>query len=176
MQTTDTPSPLVLDTNVVLDWLVFRNPSCAQLVDALEAGRARWVTTAAIQGELMHVLARGALAAWQPDIGRIAVAHERWALVVESNGAPTPDRLRCTDTDDQKFIDLAARLGDACLLSRDRAVLRLARRAREAGFAILTPEAWSSAAAGKLRPTPAPTPARSAEQPAMRSQRSSSSD
>jgi len=34
-------------------------------------------------------------------------------------------------------------LGSASLLSRDRAVLKLARRAREAGIAILTPEAWA---------------------------------
>jgi predicted nucleic acid-binding protein len=144
MQTTDLPPALVLDTNVVLDWLVFRNPACAPLVEALEAGRARWVTTAAMRDELMHVLARGTLATWQPDRAAIEEVHRRWSETVETILAPTLPRLRCTDPDDQKFIDLAAQLGGACLLSRDRAVLKLARRAGEAGFAILTPEAWSS--------------------------------
>jgi predicted nucleic acid-binding protein len=136
-------SQLVLDTNVVLDWLVFGNPSCKPFVDALVAGRALWLTTADMHDELMHVLARGSLAAWQPDLGAITAAHQRWARVIEARSTPTPARLRCTDPDDQKFIDLAAQLSDACLLSRDRAVLKLARRAREAGFVILSPEAWS---------------------------------
>jgi len=134
----------VLDTNVVLDWLVFRDPSCAALVETLEAGRARWICTTAMHDELMHVLDRGTLAAWKPDRAAIAAAHARWAEIMDIPGAPGVARLRCTDPDDQKFIDLAAQLGDACLLSRDRAVLKLARRARAAGFAILTPEAWSS--------------------------------
>jgi len=135
---------LVLDTNVVLDWMVFRNPSCGPLVDAIEAGRARWLCTAAMRDELMHVLARGSIRAWQPDLDAIAATHRRWARMIDAGSAPTPARLRCTDRDDQKFIDLAAQLGgDACLLSRDRAVLKLARRARREGFAILTPEAWS---------------------------------
>lgn len=144
MQTTDLPLPLVLDTNVVLDCLVFRNSGCTPLVEALESGRVRWVSTAAMRDELMHVLGRGTLAAWQPDLDAIAGAHRRWARMIDASNAPTPARLRCTDPDDQKFIDLAAQLCDACLLSRDRAVLKLARRAREAGFAILTPEVWSS--------------------------------
>lgn len=149
MQTTDLPSPLVMDTNVVLDWLVFRNPACAPLVEALEAGRVRWVSTAAMRDELMHVLGRGTLAAWRPDLDTISAAHRQWAWTVDASEVLTPARLRCTDPDDQKFIDLAAHLGEACLLSRDRAVLKLARRAREAGFAILTPEAWASRPASR---------------------------
>ena len=137
-------SRLVLDTNVVLDWLVFRNPGCVPLVEALEAGRARWLCSTAMRDELMHVLARGTLANWRPDHDAIVAAHARWAEIVDIPGVVGVTHLRCTDPDDQKFIDLAAQLGDACLLSRDRAVLKLARRAREAGFAILTPEAWSS--------------------------------
>ena len=143
MQTPDPAAPLVLDTNVVLDWLVFRNPACAPLIAALEGGRARWVSTAAMRDELMHVLGRGTLAAWQPDLESIAAAHRHWAQMIDADGRPTRAGLRCTDPDDQKFIDLAAQVGNACLLSRDRAVLKLARRAREAGFAILTPEGWA---------------------------------
>ncbi len=136
--------PLVLDTNVVLDWLVFRNPASRPIVDALEERRARWLSTAAMRDELMHVLGRGTLAAWQPDLNAIAAAHARWAEMIVASDTPSLARLRCTDPDDQKFIDLAAQFGGACLLSRDRAVLKLARRARGTGFAILTPEAWSS--------------------------------
>ncbi|HKX44698.1 MAG TPA: PIN domain-containing protein [Burkholderiaceae bacterium] len=134
---------LVLDTNVVLDWLLFRNPACAALDEALTTGRAIWVASIAMHDELMHVLSRGTLAAWQPDLEAIAAARERWAHTVAPGATFASPRLRCTDPDDQKFIDLALQLGTASLLSRDRAVLKLARRAREAGVAILTPEAWA---------------------------------
>lgn len=144
---------LVLDTNVVLDWLLFRDPGCAALDEALRAGRAQWIATAAMHDELAHVLGRGALDAWRPDLAAIETARRAWACTIEPIDAPSPARLRCTDPDDQKFIDLAHQLGaGACLLSRDRAVLRLARRSREAGFAILTPADWgarhATAAAG----------------------------
>jgi len=51
--------------------------------------------------------------------------------------------LRCSDGDDQKFIDLAVASGAIWLISRDRAVLRLARRASAFGLAIVTPERWA---------------------------------
>ena len=57
-----------------------------------------------------------------------------------SLGATT--RLRCSDPDDQMFIDLAMAHGANGLLTRDRAVLRLALRARSFGVLIATPEVW----------------------------------
>ena len=55
-------------------------------------------------------------------------------------GLRTP--CRCTDPDDQKFIDLALHSGAQWLLSRDRAVLKLAREARQRGLAIVAPHVW----------------------------------
>ncbi len=49
--------------------------------------------------------------------------------------------MRCRDPDDQPFIDLAVQHG-AQLISRDLAVLKLARRARTRGAEILTPQQW----------------------------------
>jgi predicted nucleic acid-binding protein len=43
-------------------------------------------------------------------------------------------RPRCTDPDDQKFIDLAASRTGSLLLSRDRAVLKLARKLSTLGL------------------------------------------
>jgi predicted nucleic acid-binding protein len=54
--------------------------------------------------------------------------------------------LRCTDPDDQMFVDLAHAAGARWLVSRDRAVLRLARRAAAFGIAITAPEGWSAPA------------------------------
>ena len=49
-----------------------------------------------------------------------------------ARGAP-----RCSDPDDQKFIDLALRPA-ALLLSKDQAVLRLRRALAERGVAVAT--------------------------------------
>ncbi len=136
------PSPLVLDTNVVLDWLVFRDPAAAPLGPALAQGQWCWHATAAMRSELEQVLTYDALAAWSPDADDVLRQWERWVRYVEPADAPLSAGLRCTDPDDQKFIDLALQLGRCTLLSRDRAVLRLARRAAPWGVSILAPQRW----------------------------------
>jgi predicted nucleic acid-binding protein len=135
---------LVLDTNVALDWLVFRNTAVApRLEPALAEGRWRWHATEAMLAEFELVLTYPEIAQWQPDHDAIATAWRRWAVVVPAR-LPAPSLpLHCTDPDDQMFIDLAVQLGEATLLSRDRAVLKLARRARAHGVSILTPERWT---------------------------------
>ena len=66
----------------------------------------------------------------------------RWATMVESIAGAAPLALRCTDADDQKFIDLALGARAVALLSADRAVLRLARRASPFGLVISTVAGW----------------------------------
>ena len=139
------PPIAVLDTNVVLDWLVFRNPECAALQAAIVAGRLQWIATDAIRAELVHVLGRGHLDAWQPDSAALG---DVWDAHCTTVAAPTPSgppgRLRCSDPDDQKFVDLAVAAGARWLVSRDRAVLKLARRLREVGVTVTTPARWAS--------------------------------
>lgn len=138
------PVLLVLDTNVVLDWLVFRDAGCGALGLALVEGTARWVATQAMRDELARVLTRGGLDDWSPDIPALWTEWDRWANVVPAPPHPLPQSPRCTDPDDQPFIDLALHLGASALLSRDRAVLRCARAARALGLEILKPSAWSA--------------------------------
>ena len=140
------PPAIVLDTNVVLDWLVFRHPTCTGWTALFSAGSVRWLASAAMRDELSHVLGRGVARAWSPDLPSLWAAWERLAHPAE----PVPlvgaaNRMRCTDADDQKFLDLAFGHGARWLLSRDRAVLKLARRARPLGLSVLTPEIWSAA-------------------------------
>ena len=133
---------VVLDTNVVLDWLVFRNPQCTPLINAIEGGQLRWLVTDAMRDELAHVLGRGVVSAWAPDETRL---WESWHRLSETIEPPVVTgealRLRCTDSDDQKFIDLAL-ANSQWLISRDRAVLKLARRAQRFGVFFATPERW----------------------------------
>lgn len=134
---------MVLDTNVVLDWLVFRNPVGRPLFDAIESGRLRWIVTSPMQDELAHVLGRGIGAEWAPDLDRL---WESWHLLSENVLVPAVAgdalRLRCTDPDDQKFIDLAMSQA-RWLVSRDRAVLKLAKRAGRLGVRVVLPEHWA---------------------------------
>ena len=137
---------IVLDTNVVLDWLLFGNPECAPLAAALAGGHVRWVATPAMRDELAHVLARGTLAAWQPDAPALLAHWDRHCTEVAApDPTPPAQNLRCTDPDDQKFIDLAIGRGARWLLSRDRAILKLARRLREQGVHALTPQRCAEA-------------------------------
>ena len=136
-------STLVLDTNVVLDWLVFRDTSSQLLHSRVAAGSVRWLASDSMRSELAHVLARGIVDDWSPDREAVWGAWERHAVLLPD---PTPNptaRLRCTDPDDQKFIDFALAHRARWLISRDRAVLKLRERAAVLGLLILTPETWA---------------------------------
>ncbi|MBN8507519.1 MAG: putative toxin-antitoxin system toxin component, PIN family [Burkholderiales bacterium] len=136
----------VIDTNVVLDWLVFDDAQVAPLVRAVTAGDLVWHATAAMREELVHVLRRPALQRWRPDLGRALRTYDANARLwvgPTPAAAPIP---RCRDADDQMFLDLAIVTGARWLVSHDRALLALARRARRAGLAIVTPSAWAASA------------------------------
>lgn len=139
---------LVLDTNVVLDWLVFRDPSSLPLAAALHSAQAVWLACASMRQELEQVLTRAELSHWRPDIPGVLAHWDRWARLADTP-PPAPGGLRCSDPDDQVFLDLALAQQAAALLTRDRALLRLASAARRRGVQVLTPEAWARSAAGQ---------------------------
>jgi predicted nucleic acid-binding protein len=137
------PPWIVLDTNVVLDWLYFRDVRCAALADAVTTRRVRWIASAPMRDEIEHVVARGSLGArWLEGPASVRAGWQRWATMVDASPATAPLALRCTDGDDQKFIDLALATRAVALLSADRAVLKLARRASAYGLAITTVSGW----------------------------------
>lgn len=145
---------LVLDTNVCLDLFVFHDPDVAPLRAALRQGAVVAVTHADCRDEWLRVLdyPQLALDATRRDAARAAfdATMQRLALDLAAPTVDTgdaPGRLpRCADPDDQKFLQLAQASGARWLLSRDAALLALARRcARDGLFAILPPQAWSPA-------------------------------
>jgi predicted nucleic acid-binding protein len=131
----------VIDTNVLLDWLVFADPGVSALTAAVRNGALRWVATAPMLDELRHVLDRPPLNTRRPADMEDAIA-ACCHLVPEP--PDTHRRLVCTDPDDQKFIDLALHRGSPWLISRDRALLKLARRALAQGVRVCPPGAWRS--------------------------------
>ncbi len=130
---------IVLDTNAVLDWLYFRDPRCTTLARAVTAHRVEWHASEAMREEIEHVIDRGTLGnRWPDGAASVREGWRRWATMVATDPPPAPPGLRCSDSDDQKFIDLALDIRAAALVSADRAVLRLASRARPWGLAITT--------------------------------------
>jgi putative PIN family toxin of toxin-antitoxin system len=122
------PRTLVLDTNIVLDCFVFADEAAQPVREGLDAGSLRWLATAAMREELERVLAYPKVAPRLAFYGLApadVLAHfDRHAELVEA--APRAG-VRCSDADDQKFVDLAV-AHRAALLSKDAAVLALKKR------------------------------------------------
>lgn len=134
----------MLDTNVVLDWLLFGDPSAAPLAAAIVRKHVRWIATPAMRDELAEVLRRGLATQRNADPAALLAAWDAHAeMLAEPARLPAAVPLCCSDPDDQKFLDLAHAAGATWLLSRDRAVLRLARRAAGFGIGICVPERWA---------------------------------
>ena len=128
---------MVIDTNVVLDLLHFDDPAARPLLQALEAGRVNCVVNDATLDEWRRVLAYPEFAL---DPTRQAALFARYrALSIKGEATGTlPGLPQCSDSDDQKFIELAVQAEVHGLVSKDRAVLKLRRRCA-AQFQIMTP-------------------------------------
>lgn len=122
------PRALVLDTNIVLDLLVFADPATAPLPGLLDCGALRWIATVGMRSELARVLAYPQIA---PRVAFHALTSAGLLARFDAAAQLVPAAPRasavCKDPDDQQFIDLAVHHG-AILLSKDRAVLRLRKR------------------------------------------------
>jgi putative PIN family toxin of toxin-antitoxin system len=128
---------LVLDTNIVLDMLVFRDSRArdlhAALFDEPVMSHLLWLATAPMREELARVLAYPHIAV------RLAFHGLQAAQVLSQFDArarilPVAPKApaTCKDPDDQKFIDLAVSHG-ATLLSKDKAVLCMRKRLMKLG-------------------------------------------
>jgi putative PIN family toxin of toxin-antitoxin system len=137
---------LVLDTNVALDLFVFRDPACERLMDALRRGVVVAVVDEPCRAEWLAVLAYPAFGLAAAAQSEAAATFDRWVAWLPAPALvarPDVKLPRCADPDDQKFLELALAAGAQCLLSKDKALLQLARRtAREGWFRILCPSAW----------------------------------
>jgi len=128
---------VVFDTNVVLDLLHFDDAIARPMRLALEHGRVRCVVSDGTLEEWRRVLAYPEFAldpAQQTAlVARYQALAETARTVAVDAGLP-----RCSDPDDQKFIELAAATGAQGLVSKDRAVLKLRRRCAPT-FRVMTP-------------------------------------
>ena len=139
------PPLAVLDTNVVLDLWLFDDPRATPLRSALQGGQLLALVTPSMLAELVDVLQRPFALARPVQATQVVAALHACSRLVAPAGQTVPPAPRCTDTDDQKFIDQAWACAVPWLLSRDHALLRLARPALIRGLRIVTPDAWAAA-------------------------------
>jgi predicted nucleic acid-binding protein len=81
---------VVLDTNVVLDWLLFGNPQCAPLQQALTSSAIRWIATAEMRDELEALVGAESIAAAE-DVLRVLVGDD--AIRLDSPGWASSDHV-----------------------------------------------------------------------------------
>jgi putative PIN family toxin of toxin-antitoxin system len=137
---------LVLDTNVVLDLLHWRDIAVQPIYAAIADGRATALADRRTLDELARVLAYPEFRLESAAAQAIAGHYRTLAHCVPDGEAP---RLpRCRDRDDQIFLELAARGTADLLVSRDKALLGLRGRSRLA-FAVVPPAAAVAALAGR---------------------------
>lgn len=141
---------LVLDTNCVLDLLLFQDASCRPIAHWLGTGQAQIMVTSAMLEELQRVLGYAGFALSAAQQQSISARYAAMSVVLAPAQMP-PLSLsvpRCRDPDDQGFLDLAAGLaataatnaaGAVLLISRDKAVLRWRRAMRRLAVTLLSP-------------------------------------
>ncbi|MEX3930868.1 putative toxin-antitoxin system toxin component, PIN family [Paraburkholderia phymatum] len=139
---------VVLDSNVWIDILVFDDPHTRPILAALERGALRALIDARCLAELTHVLDYPQFEKRAVDKAAALARLARLSTLVEppvsADHADNVDDARplpkCKDRDDQKFLELAHAVQADWLISKDRAVLKLAKRiARDFGFRIAQP-------------------------------------
>ena len=133
--------PLVLDTNVVLDLLVFGDAAVQPVAQGLKEGALRWLATPAMREELARVLAYPKLAPrvafHRGSANAVLEDFDRQAQLV---AVAAKASVTCGDPDDQKFIDLA--VAHRCpLVSKDFEVLRMKKRLAQ--LEVLAVPAWT---------------------------------
>jgi uncharacterized protein len=137
--------PVVLDSNVWLDILVFDDPHTRPIRAGLESGALRAVIDARCLAEFIYVLDYPQFAGRGVEKADALAGIARLAQEIEPPALPDDARPlpQCRDRDDQKFLELARASGAAWLVSKDRAVLKLARRmARDFGLRVATPDTF----------------------------------
>ena len=136
---------MVLETNVWLDWLVFDDPAMAILKQAHRDGRVNIAMDSACLQELKAVLA-------YPEFGLDDAQRKKHLAEVDrcvvrrdfQPAACSATLPRCSDPNDQKFLALALDASADWLITKDKALLKLNRRLKVAGFRVGSPSEWSA--------------------------------
>lgn len=140
------PNPVlaVLDTNICLDLFVFHDTASAFLLKSIQEKNIIAITREDCRDEWLHVLEYSKLAL--DNSGKAQSRRDFDHFIHLVNPVKRDYRLLpiCNDKDDQKFMELAYDSHATYLFTKDKALLKLARRSLKNGqFHILSPSQWN---------------------------------
>jgi len=132
---------VVLDTNVLLSLWVFADSRYQPIRAAIASGAWVALTDAACLAEFERVLG-------YPEFELDAQAQRNILVEYAGVACPVPQAAclplpQCSDPDDQKFIELACSGAALCIVTSDKALLKLARHRtlkEKLGLRILSPQ------------------------------------
>lgn len=149
------PKRIVIDTNVCLDLFVFRDPRWAALHAALRERSVEAVTREDCRMEWLAVLEYRHLPLDEDSRPRAAAEFDALITCLDTQALHLRADVRlpvCSDPDDQKFLELARDADAQILITKDKALLKLAKKTARAGlFGIIPPEAWQPADAAMVK-------------------------
>lgn len=131
---------VVLDTNVAVSAVVFRQGRLAWLREAWDPGRIIPVVSAETLAELVRVLAYPKLKLTEEEAKSVLAHYMEHAEAVGKVG--TPRIPQCRDPDDRMFLRLAYAARVRALVTGDKDLLAVAGKSR---VPILTPDALKTA-------------------------------
>lgn len=134
------PAVCVLDSNTVIALWHFADPNLQPLHELIVNGRLSLLTSIQALDELAVVLSRPVFGLSVEAQANLLDEYRQRCRVIEQveiqEGLP-----RCKDRDDQKFLNLAWQEKAGLLLTRDKALLKLAKRKQWGGqLNIQSPE------------------------------------
>ena len=121
---------VVLDTNILLDILVFDDERAHPLRSALEAQKLDAVATHKTIDELIDVLSRPQFKLTLDQQTQAIQQWKSWSRAINDDDLQVAP-WKCKDRDDQVFINLAYTLKPSTLISKDKLVLKIAKRAEK---------------------------------------------
>ena len=142
----ETALRIVFDTNVAVAIVVFADPRLDALAGKWKAGALQAVVDAGTLAEFDRVLQYPELKLDPPRIDAARAAYRAATVPLAQLDLPATRAVRralprCSDPDDQIFLVLADAAQADCLLTRDKALLKLGRARYGLPFRIAQPEA-----------------------------------
>ncbi|MFC0352117.1 putative toxin-antitoxin system toxin component, PIN family [Undibacterium danionis] len=131
---------IVLDTNVCLDLFVFRDPRWQSINEGLNDRTLQAITRADCRDEWLAVLHYPHLPVTEDTRAAIVTTFDEH-IVIEEWPQKNIKLPVCSDKDDQKFLEIARDADAKILVTKDKALLKLARKTQQLNlFIIETPE------------------------------------
>lgn len=124
----DMHETLILDTNILLDILVFDDQRAHPLRAALSNQELDALVTEKTLDEFIDVIGRPQFGLDKEKQIEILLQWKSWSRLVKQTDLQVAP-WKCKDRDDQVFINLAFSFKPSTLISKDKLVLKLAKRA-----------------------------------------------